>query len=770
MLNLKNYQAKAVEKLTAQTFEELARTARRKTILLKAPTGAGKTVVIGNYLAKVFERLPLEATISNKQLAVIWLAPNLLHVQSYESLSGFYSDMRELNVIQLDGLANNRLEPGDLLFLNWSSIDKEKNTFRKKGESGQDLEALILNTRTEGTEILLVIDEAHHTYSTGKRANEVLKIINAKIEVAVTATPPSNIQFNAIIEMPREDVISEEMIKKGIRLNPDFTSEPPGENLRAHLLSLSLNRLKQLRKAHEDEGSGIPPLLLIQLPNDKEIGLEEEEEYIKDQVIRRLEIDHGITIENGKLAIWLSTQKLNLEGIEKYGATVQVLLFKQAVAIGWDCPRASILLIFRKQESYEFSVQTVGRILRMPQQKHYFNNDLNYGYVYTDLSKDMIQLVAEDQGYFETHTAKRIDDYVEVALNSTYMNTRLVRNRLNASYARILHQTAEERLHIVFHQISSPEDFENNKKEASANAIGLSWAVSQIDIPIPVDLEINAYEESITLVDGAHTERFAKSSGELAALFKRFCADNCGSYAKAESWPVMEVAMTSLFEEYFQVYEYDMHKLVLHTRNKPIWEEVIALSLVAFAKHQAEAAANKTREKIQLQWDVPEILTVGEGYNILNAGGYAMDPFLQAQDSSAPEKKFAAYLETHAAHFSWWYKNGDKGREHFAVPYVNARGEDLLFYVDFVIRFKSGLLGLFDTKTEGSDPEAPAKHNALLDYMDSEQKKGRKLVGGVLIATDNFSNWQYCQNRIQDTHNKTGWAFLNIAQLNASTL
>jgi hypothetical protein len=122
-----------------------------------------------------------------------------------------------------------------------------------------------------------VIDEAHLTYSTGKRAQEVLKIINAKIEVAVTATPPGNIQFNAIVEMPREDVIGEEMIKKGIILNPDFTSEAPGENLRAHLLSLSLNRLKKLRKAHEEQGTGIPPLLLIQLPNDKEIGLEEEE-------------------------------------------------------------------------------------------------------------------------------------------------------------------------------------------------------------------------------------------------------------------------------------------------------------------------------------------------------------------------------------------------------------------------------------------------------------------------------------------------------------
>jgi len=57
---LKKYQTKAVENMVSQTFEDLARSARRKTILLKAPTGAGKTVVMGNFLTKVFERLPLD--------------------------------------------------------------------------------------------------------------------------------------------------------------------------------------------------------------------------------------------------------------------------------------------------------------------------------------------------------------------------------------------------------------------------------------------------------------------------------------------------------------------------------------------------------------------------------------------------------------------------------------------------------------------------------------------------------------------------------------
>ena len=56
------------------------------------------------------------------------------------------------------------------------------------------------------------------------------------------------------------------------------------------------------------------------------------------------------------------------------------MIFKQAIALGWDCPRASILVLFRDWRSIVFSIQTVGRIMRMPEVKHYTNDDLNVGF------------------------------------------------------------------------------------------------------------------------------------------------------------------------------------------------------------------------------------------------------------------------------------------------------------------------------------------------------------------------------------------------------
>ena len=54
---------------------------------------------------------------------------------------------------------------------------------------------------------------------------------------------------------------------------------------------------------------------------------------------------------------------------------------------------------YRKLQSDQFTIQTVGRILRMPEQKHYPKEQLNIGYVYTDIAKDKIQIVTADSDY-----------------------------------------------------------------------------------------------------------------------------------------------------------------------------------------------------------------------------------------------------------------------------------------------------------------------------------------------------------------------------------
>lgn len=102
---------------------------------------------------------------------------------------------------------------------------------------------------------------------------------------------------------------------------------------------------------------------------------------------------YGITRENKRLAVWLSDDKTEdvLEDIQAFDSPVDVLIFKQAIATGWDCPRASILLMFREIKSITFEIQTVGRIMRMPELRHYSHEILNRGYVYTNFGEINIE-------------------------------------------------------------------------------------------------------------------------------------------------------------------------------------------------------------------------------------------------------------------------------------------------------------------------------------------------------------------------------------------
>ncbi len=140
-----------------------------------------------------------------------------------------------------------------------------------------------------------------------------------------------------------------------------------------------------------------------------------------DRVKQILKGDYDITIENQRLAIWLSEDKTNKDLIDINNSPVEVLLFKQAIATGWDCPRAQILVMFRQIGVLTFQIQTVGRILRMPEQKHYEDEILNKAYVYTDLEKNSILVQESAKNMIKNNVAiAKMDLYKPFLLPSTY--------------------------------------------------------------------------------------------------------------------------------------------------------------------------------------------------------------------------------------------------------------------------------------------------------------------------------------------------------------
>lgn len=759
MIALKDYQQDAVKGVLKETYSLLKMPGARLKLVFKAPTGAGKTVTMAAYLNQLCEELPDKPEIAQSEIAFIWIAPNQLHLQSFGALKNYFAELRSIKPIQFEDITDGRIKPNEVLFLNWQSVNKDNNLFIKDRESDNTLISYVNQARLHDTEIIVILDEAHLFATKGKAAADLLQKIYAKIEIDVSATPIFASDYQYTIK--RQEVIEAEMIKRGVILNPGLDAHlQQGKSLNQVLMGVALKKREEIAKAYERLGVQINPLLLIQLPNDTktESSLDNE---IKEEVITFLE-SKGITTQNHRLAVWLSNTKTNLDGIETPDNMVDVLLFKQAISLGWDCPRAAALLIFREIQQEAFTIQTVGRILRMPEQKHYTNTVLNYGYVYTNLSKDIIKIVQDDMDYIVQNKAIRIADYKPIELRSAFINSRLTRNRLSSAFRRCFYEAAEEFFGVTqdVAVTGSESLFHYNSKKLAEKFIELN--VNQIEIPIPRDVKI---EVEIGATHVTDMERFAKTQHELDILFRQFSRHNVGAYAPIDSAPVLELALKYFFEEYLGVNEFVAIKIILFEQSKPRFIEVVDRALERHERLLEQKAALASKRVEESQWDVPPEKIYNEFYAEALAPHHALEPFYESKAASGPERRFAQFLELHEQHIEWWYKNGDKNKEDFSVTYLDRGDVARGFYVDFVIKLKSGRIALFDTKTLDSEPEFCNKHNALINYIAEENKAGKLLLGGVIVQKTE-GVWKYCDNTITNSKDTTGWISFDPALIN----
>jgi type III restriction enzyme len=218
MIELKTYQSEAVSGLIKDTFSLLKMTGARQKMVFKAPTGAGKTVTMAAYLNSLCEELPDRLDVPQKRLAFIWIAPNQLHLQSFNALKNYFAELRSIRPIQFEDISDDKLNPNEVLFLNWQSINKEGNLFIKENESDKTLIKYINQARLDDTEVIVILDEAHLFASRGRAAQDLLQKIYAKIEIDVSATPLYHSDYGYTIKRP--DVVAAEMIKERVILNP----------------------------------------------------------------------------------------------------------------------------------------------------------------------------------------------------------------------------------------------------------------------------------------------------------------------------------------------------------------------------------------------------------------------------------------------------------------------------------------------------------------------------------------------------------------------
>jgi len=748
-----DYQFKAVKNLKEKS-NELLDLKGNHTIVFKAPTGSGKTVMMAEYLKELINN-----RIDEKELSFIWTAPRKLHSQSKASLENHYLDSMALKCSNFEDLSDRMIGPNEILFLNWESINREDSIIYRENEQEFYLEKVIENTKDNGRTLVLIIDESHHTAG-AEHTQSLIGIINAKLTVEVSATPP-NIQYDESVVVHRQHVIEEEMIKKRIAINPDFKNtiqqqsvggdvtvqSDADESTNEFIIRTALEKREELAKQFSDENSNVNPLMLIQLP-DRQQGQADFVEGVKEI----LKDNHDIRIDNRRLAVYLADDKENLATITKNDSPVEVMIFKQAIALGWDCPRASILVLFRDWRSIVFSIQTVGRIMRMPEWKHYDNDDLNEGYVYTNLSDIKIHQDMADGYATVFHSRRNNDIYEDLELLSCHSLRQRERTRLTPNFVKFFLEAANEL---------------DLKNKISTDIDQISNQLISDGIVTNPDEEFEHLQENQTNTFDSHSGDTAErtlNEEEIQVLFDQFSIDALSPlYPDERSVKRVNKSIYEFFKNEFPMqFDYAGLKeqmIVLANENNQHFKDAVNL-----AKENYLADIERRAKELVLDknWEIPKSINYSDEYIQKEFPLSIMHPFYEKNSASIVEKNFAKFLNDKSDEVKWWFKNGERDGTFFAVPRKEVE-DNVSFYVDWIVNYKDGKIGLFDTKAGITAETAGPRAKGLARYIKKQNKNGKNLFGGIVIEKEGSfwinsnEEYQYDENDLLNS----GWEILS---------
>jgi type III restriction enzyme len=794
---MRPYQDEAVAKLV-KSFQKLTRANHAQTqLVFKSPTGSGKTVMAAEFLNR------LQNEDLNGKYIYIWAAPQKLHNQSREKVSKYLADSR-YTLVGLENIGT-QLQANTILFVNWESVYstykagsklvKEgvvqagdwSNRAVRIGEDERNLVDVLQKCRDSGLEAVLIVDEAHAKYLGDNSQRIVNEVIQPKLIFEISATPNLNpsgedIADNKarIVKVNFEEVVKSELIKQDTRINEglgDFLNLETSQL--EEVIAASLDRRERLAQKYQAAGSNVNPLILVQISNDD--SNDANFDISVKQRVEDLLHEKGITYENGKLAVWLSDDKQNLEGIERNDNGVQVLIFKQAIALGWDCPRAQILTMLREIGSTTFKIQTVGRVLRMPELKHYADSELNSAYVYTNLDSIVVDNDDSDAKAFIKSNGSKLREGINNAnLPSIYLH-RTDFHDLTASFKEILLRHLDSAF-VLSDIVTADQRYDKIAEQLELNPEHLQ---SQILTDVTVDNLDDIDQEQINKVAKRMESKYDITT--IERLFKYQVKAWVLPYNVARSFDRMQRNLYKWFESCnIGMGNRDtIHRIIICNRdNLEKINGAINSAKQEFEDVRWNDIAMK-RELEEIDWSLPARDEFGENYEFVDAKDmqkYAYDKAYFRKDRSQAERRFEEMCSENEA-IDWWYKNGESMKQYFAVEYVDfdeqGRKGRRAFYPDFVIRYTDGTVGLYDTKSgltsSRSSVETQRKSNALQMYIalwNSRNASGgqggcaeiTRLTGGILNETrDGFALVQGVHSVDSDT--PSPWFSERLAEL-----
>lgn len=736
---LKNYQRAAVNELK-QYISIGFKSTSRKEVVFKAPTGSGKTFMA----ASLFEELAEENPSVN--FCILWACPGKgeLHKQSFGAVKTYLGGNPVCSLLEDDFFGSRKyIKDKEIVFINWEKlIQKDKETGKwannlMKDQEGMNFIDVIEKTKQNGTRVILVIDESHIGASQKARIQEFINtIIIPNIVLEMSATPLNN---HIDVEIEAQKVVDEGMIKEDVIVNQGINKEDKTlaeQDSELLVLQKGYDKRQEIVEEYNKLNIAVNPLVLIQIPNV-------DEGEAKKLVIKDFLREKGITEDNGKLKFWCDDKgNFDKKAIKKNNDITEYLVFKTAVATGWDCPRAHILIKFRDGKSETFETQTIGRILRTAEAKSYDNYLLDNAYIFTNIWSFETKQDTYNPNRIKTEWSKMRDGYNKLNVWSQTQLSSFYHSRQGD------YNSADSRYGAYF--IKSFMKFFELKEEdkyAMSGQLKERFELKGMNLDIKVD-DVVMEETNIGLTSANEEKsifgdlaKVTMAENDIQAQYNDLIRSNLSGLAYVRSKSPINSAIMDAFGIFYNVFSRkekvtSIMKIVVN--NKNIFAEILSESTQEF-REVISKEAYKKGEHYDFKIEESRPYSIETHTELVSSIKSLYKPLYVLKDNQGNpdnqlEKDFLNYLDSQNV-VEWYWENGTElMRVNFGISYNNGMNT---FQPDFIVKFKNGSVGIFDTKpVDHRVEDTTVKANALYDYLvniNTNRGSAPKIIGGIVV-------------------------------------
>lgn len=700
-----NFQTKHEENL-------LSKCADHEEMVLYAPTGSGKTVMVCKFIDDYLDE--------NPNTAFLWLCPGAggLHKQSEDSFKELTSGIQYGDVYSFINEPDPR---GQVFFINWDKINSTSNVVLKEGEH-KDFMSKVYACHNADIDIFMLIDEEHKYRDT---ANEYVAKINPVHVLRISATPVT--VADHVETITDDEVIGAGLIAMGISANEGVTQAiQENNNLDDDIMLLEMadKKRKAIKAEYEKLGLDINPLVVIQFPNGNEDWIDRVKQALSDM---------GYTENSGFVASWFSGDHPdNPKEITKLNGEYRFLLFKQAIATGWDCPRAKILVKLREGSTERFNIQTVGRIRRMPERKHYDNDLLDCCYLYTLDSEFSEGLTSSISDSFYTYQYKKKPNTFNITLTRELLDGN---DRVSVNPEAVVKVVREQMLSEC--DVNSDGKLEKREMEVSKGYVfGTKLKTSAIEGVARTTHDMTKLnsifggEHQINNHDDGFIIRDAKRKIARAIGIDENISNNALRILFGPQ--DMQLSLLSEEEREFETENKLLEDMTLREYNAFLVNNRDKLVELFSTIDESKIADVKETEIIEKEWSIPLYQYYKQHKKIASTKMMESNVFegygnniLISPNRTCSEIAFEQWCEDRNNYIKYVYKNGDKGDEYFGIVYRKAFRRSH-FYPDYIIQTDCGDIWIIEAKggitADGSsnnvDKYAAKKFEALKHYAE----------------------------------------------------